>query len=92
MRRKISITEQATSRTLQKQVMATGQHQKTLTIVHGVTLDVPHDWCVELPFDARGGHSHGYKAIGRDFPENSVGWYRKIVFHPRIRLGKTHLY
>jgi beta-galactosidase len=40
-------------------------------------LDIPHDWCVELPFDSAGGHSHGYKAIGRNFPENSAGWYRK---------------
>jgi beta-galactosidase len=52
------------------------------------TLDVPHDWCVELPFDARGGHSHGYRAIGRDFPENSVGWYRKSFFISKSDLGK----
>ena len=40
-------------------------------------LDLPHDWAVELPFDAKGGHSHGYKALGRGFPENNVGWYRR---------------
>ena len=51
-------------------------------------LDLPHDWCVELPFDARGGHSHGYRAIGRDFPENSVGWYRKNFSVPESDLGK----
>ncbi|HOU15163.1 MAG TPA: beta-galactosidase GalA [Anaerolineae bacterium] len=51
-------------------------------------LDLPHDWCVELPFDARGGHSHGYKAIGRAFPENSVGWYRKRFFIPASDLGR----
>ncbi|MFH1197096.1 MAG: beta-galactosidase GalA [bacterium] len=50
-------------------------------------LDLPHDWCVELPFDSRGGHSHGYKAIGRDFPENSIGWYRKTFFIPESDLG-----
>jgi hypothetical protein len=22
-------------------------------------VDLPHDWAVELPFDAKGGHSHG---------------------------------
>jgi len=22
-------------------------------------IDLPHDWCVELPFDPRGSHSHG---------------------------------
>jgi beta-galactosidase len=51
-------------------------------------LDVPHDWCVEFPFDQRGGFSHGYKAIGRNFPENSVGWYRKNFVIPESDLGK----
>jgi hypothetical protein len=51
-------------------------------------LDVPHDWCAELPFDQRGGFSHGYKAIGRNFPENSVGWYRKSFMIPGSDLGK----
>ncbi|WP_140985379.1 beta-galactosidase GalA [Asticcacaulis tiandongensis] len=40
-------------------------------------VNVPHDWAVELPFDARANTNHGSKAIGRNFPENSVGWYRK---------------
>ena len=40
-------------------------------------LDLPHDWAVEAPFDERGSGSHGYKAIGKKFPERSVGWYRK---------------
>jgi len=51
-------------------------------------LDLPHDWCAELPFDARGGRSHGYKAIGRNFPQNSVGWYRKSFFIPETDLGR----
>lgn len=51
-------------------------------------INLPHDWCIELPFDARGGHSHGYKAIGREFPENSVGWYRKKFKIPGTDFGK----
>ena len=51
-------------------------------------LDLPHDWCVELPFDKRGSYSHGYKAMGRNFPENSVGWYRKNFLIPESDLGK----
>ncbi|MBN1953223.1 MAG: DUF4982 domain-containing protein [Bacteroidales bacterium] len=51
-------------------------------------LDLPHDWCVELPFAADGGHSHGYWAIGRDYPENSVGWYRKHFKISEQDLGK----
>ena len=51
-------------------------------------LDLPHDWAVEAPFDARGSSSHGSKAIGRNFPERSVGWYRKSFFLPASDLGK----
>ena len=41
-------------------------------------LNLPHDWAVELPFvhdDAQG--SHGFKPLGRRYPETSVGWYRR---------------
>lgn len=44
------------------------------------TLDLPHDWAVELPFvevDNFDVQSHGYKPVGGLFPETSVGWYRK---------------
>jgi beta-galactosidase len=51
-------------------------------------LDLPHDWAVEAPFDGRGSHSHGYKAIGRNFPERSVGWYRKTFAVPATDLGR----
>jgi beta-galactosidase len=54
-------------------------------------LNLPHDWCVELPFDSTGGYSHGYKAIGRNFPENSVGWYRKHFFIPKSDSAKRIL-
>ncbi len=51
-------------------------------------VNLPHDWAVELPFNSKGGHSHGYRAIGRPFPENSVGWYRKKFFIPKSDLGR----
>lgn len=44
------------------------------------TVDIPHDWVVELPFEKSSSFemdSHGYKAIGVAHPENSIGWYRK---------------
>ena len=44
------------------------------------TVDLPHDFVVDLPYDSVASHSHGYKAVGYKFPENSVGWYRK-TFH-----------
>ena len=62
---------------------------------------LPHDWAVELPFapnpdyrpsgkpddeDLRA--AHGYKALGREFPETSVGWYRKSFALPASDAGK----
>ncbi len=51
-------------------------------------VDLPHDWAVELPFDPNGSGSHGYRAIGRNFPAASVGWYRKSLFIPASDLGR----
>ncbi|HVW21494.1 MAG TPA: beta-galactosidase GalA [Opitutaceae bacterium] len=45
-------------------------------------LDLPHDWAVEAPFDERASPSHGFKAVGRGFPQRSVGWYRKTFTVP----------
>jgi len=42
------------------------------------SLNLPHDWAVELPFVHDDGvKDHGYKPLGRRYPETSVGWYRK---------------
>lgn len=51
-------------------------------------IDLPHDWAVEQPFSPKGSFSHGSKAIGRNFPEASVGWYRKTFAIPASDLGK----
>jgi beta-galactosidase len=51
-------------------------------------LDLPHDWAVELPFDGKAGYSHGYKALGRNFPETTVGWYRRSFSVPESDLGR----
>jgi len=51
-------------------------------------LDVPHDWAVEAPFDSKASLSHGFKAIGPNFPERSIGWYRKTFFIPKSDDGK----
>lgn len=52
------------------------------------SLDLPHDWAVEAPFAADASHSHGYKAIGRKYPERSIGWYRKTFHVPASDLGR----
>lgn len=51
-------------------------------------LDLPHDWAAEVRFDNRGTASHGFKAVGRNFPETSVAWYRKTFFVPASNLGR----
>jgi len=53
------------------------------------TLNLPHDWAVELPFvhdDVQ--ESHGYKPIGRRYPETSVGWYRREFEIPASDQGR----
>ena len=51
-------------------------------------LNLPHDWAVEQPFDSTASFSHGFKAIGRNFPGASVGWYRKSFSIPSSDLGR----
>ncbi len=44
------------------------------------TLNLPHDWAVELPFEYVKNfdvESHGFKPVGGLFPATSIGWYRK---------------
>jgi beta-galactosidase len=53
------------------------------------TLNLPHDWAVELPFVRDEElNSHGYKPLGRRYPETSVGWYRREFEIPAGDLGK----
>jgi beta-galactosidase len=52
-------------------------------------LNLPHDWAVELPFvndDELQGH--GYKPLGRRYPETSVGWYRRTFDIAKEDLGR----
>ena len=42
------------------------------------SIRLPHDWAVELPFvNDPSLASHGFKPLGRKYPETSVGWYRR---------------
>ena len=55
------------------------------------TLDLPHDWAVELDFVKMNDEnvmSHGFKPIGRQFPKTTSGWYRKSFFIPQTDEGK----
>ena len=52
-------------------------------------LNLPHDWAPELPFvwdeEQQG---HGYKPLGRRYPETSVGWYRRTFDIPKEDDGR----
>ena len=68
------------------------------------SVDLPHDWAVELPFEKgnpvldRDGKpviparydlpDHGAKPIGRNYPETSIGWYRRVFDIPSTDQGK----
>jgi beta-galactosidase len=53
------------------------------------SLNLPHDWAVELPFVRDEAlQSHGYKPLGRRYPETSVGWYRRGFDIPATDLGR----
>ena len=53
------------------------------------SLNLPHDWAVELPFVRDEAlQSHGYKPLGRRFPETSVGWYRRSFDIPASDRGR----
>src|SRR5246127_3063764 len=52
-------------------------------------LNLPHDWAVELPFVRdEEQNSHGYKPLGRRYPETSVGWYRRTFDIPKEDSGR----
>ncbi|MGP8253401.1 MAG: beta-galactosidase GalA [Terracidiphilus sp.] len=53
------------------------------------TLNLPHDWAVELPFVwDNEQQSHGFKPLGRRYPETSVGWYRHEFDIPASDAGR----
>lgn len=52
------------------------------------SLDLPHDWAIELPFDKNSDTSHGFKPVGPNYPKNSVGWYRRTFDLPKEDAGK----
>lgn len=52
------------------------------------TVNLPHDWAVELAFDAAADRSHGYKPLGPGYPTNNVGWYRRTFALSKSDQGK----
>jgi len=53
------------------------------------SLNLPHDWAVELPFVwDESLASHGFKPLGRKYPETSIGWYRREFDIPSSDAGR----
>jgi beta-galactosidase len=52
------------------------------------TLNLPHDWAIELPFDKTADANHGFKPVGPGFPQNNIGWYRRTFDLPATDSGK----
>ena len=53
------------------------------------TVDLPHDWAVELPFEnAPELPENGGKPLGRKYPETSIGWYRRAFDLGKEDAGK----
>ncbi len=52
-------------------------------------INLPHDWAVELPFvNDPGLASKGFHPLGRNYPETSVGWYRRVLELDAADAGK----
>jgi beta-galactosidase len=50
---------------------------------------LPHDWVIELPFENDPGlSSKGFYPLGRNYPETSVGWYRRVFELPASDAGR----
>jgi len=56
------------------------------------TLNLPHDWAIELPFVKSNDENligHGSKPLGANFPETSIGWYRRTFSVPTSQEGRN---
>ena len=52
------------------------------------TVNLPHDWAIELPFDRNADTNHGFRAVGPGFEANSIAWYRRSFELPAADAGK----
>lgn len=54
------------------------------------TVNLPHDFVVDLPYAPEASHSHGYKTVGYKYPATSVGWYRRWIPIEKADSGQRH--
>ncbi|HEY5281673.1 MAG TPA: beta-galactosidase GalA [Polyangia bacterium] len=80
--------EWSTAQNLTKAGSSYGPASSDFSDVSWRRVDLPHDWVVELPFDRAADGSHGFRPVGEDFPQNSVGWYRRSFELPKSDAGR----
>lgn len=80
--------EWSTAQNLTKAGSSYGPASSDFSDVSWRRVDLPHDWAVELPFDRKADGSHGFRPVGEDFPQNSVGWYRRTFELPKSDAGR----
>ena len=73
---------------LYKAGASTGPASEVFSDASWRTLNLPHDWAVELPFDKTANVRHGFKPVGPGFLNTSVGWYRRTFDLPASDAGK----
>jgi beta-galactosidase len=71
-----------TGERLDKAGQSTGPASPAFDDLSWRSLNLPHDWAVELPFDPKADSDHGFKPVGPGFASNSVGWYRRTFTLP----------
>jgi beta-galactosidase len=76
------------SQRLDKAGVNPGPAGQTFADANWRTVNLPHDWVPELPFDQNANPDHGFKPIGPGYPSNSVGWYRRVFQLPETDRGR----
>ena len=66
-----------------------GPQKATFDATGWQRIDLPHDWAVELRFENKPDLiGRGCKPLGRDYPNTSIGWYRREYDLPASDDGK----
>ncbi len=73
---------------LDKAGMSVGPAGRSFGDMGWRTVNLPHDWAIELPFDPSSDGSHGFKPVGPGFHTNDVGWYRRTFALPKTDEGR----
>jgi beta-galactosidase len=76
------------AQSLAKAGTGSGPASKSFSDAGWRTVNLPHDWAVELPFDQSADAGHGFKPVGPGFARNNVAWYRRTFELPKEDAGK----